>query len=140
MTRGRQLTSALPQGVGQRGSYLVELAIMFSVLLVLLFSAMEYGRLAWIDAALSYTSNKAARYLAASYLNIGNTALAISNAQGIVRSLPGLNAASIVVTPAVDNSSFTLQTSTVYSSPAARLIKLSSSTRALTINMVLIKQ
>ena len=140
MTKARPLSNAPPRGVGQRGSYLVELAIVFSVFLVLLFAALEYGRLAWIDAALSYTGNQAARYLASSYLNIGNPATAISNAQAIVRSMPGLANATIVVTPAGDNSSFTLQTSQVYSSPAARLIKLSTSTRSITIQMVLIKQ
>lgn len=129
-----------PGGCRQMGIYLVELAIVIWVFLVLLFATIEFGRLAWIDAALSYTGNQAARYLSSAYLNIGNTATAVSNAQNMIRSMPGLNSANVTVSAAADNSSFTLQSSQTFSSPVARLVNLGSSRRGITINMVLIKQ
>lgn len=81
----------------QRGLTLVETALVLPMVLALIFGVFEFGRMIWLTEAANYAANKAARY-AATRGSSSTSPATTTQITNIVRSLPGLGAASVTAT------------------------------------------
>lgn len=88
---------------GERGVYIVESAITFSVFLLLMFGVMEFGRAIWAYSSIAHAGREGVRYAIVRGSESGR-AVAATDVQDFVRNKAGLSTATVTTTWTPDNN------------------------------------
>jgi Flp pilus assembly protein TadG len=82
----------------QRGAELVEAALMLFLFFLLLFAIIEFGRAIWLSNAVAYGAQTAVRNAIVHGSNHATPATQASIRDEVVRAIPGLRNADVLIT------------------------------------------